>query len=698
MSFYTHFHQKRGAIFLRWIDDEGRRKTSVVKDYAPSLYLKTNATEGQFKTLFGEPLKEIKCSSVAEAKEMINNYSDVSGFELFGNTKWDYAYINERWPTRKFDRSKILEFFFDIETEVGDEFPDPVKADQRINVITIYDGSAFRVWSLGKGNPDLMDHRGKLVIRSEFVDEDIMLRHFMHFWTNNYPDVLTGWNSERFDVPYLYNRLKILFGEGFASTLSPVNNVRAFHVDEKTIGYEIKGVEHLDYMQLYKKYVPGERDFSLDSVCEDEIGVQKIENPYDSFKEFYQNDFPLFVEYNIRDVDLLVQLDEKRKFLNLTYTIAYLVGMNYSDVFGTVMPWDIFIQNSLKLKGIFVPTTVDRSSENRKIMGGFVMKPNPGLRKWLVSIDADSLYPSAIRTWNISPETLVQPEDVPDELLPWFNRIQIDELIEGDPKLTKLLKKHKLTMTANGQFFRTDKQGIMAELTSNVYEGRVRAKSRSKELLKQAERETDPSRKRALADEAAALDSEQYALKILLNSLYGAFANEHFRFFDLRMAEGITTTGQFFIRRVGERVSAWIDKLSGNKDSLIYIDTDSVVGETKIYYNNQEMTIADAFSLGGDVEVNDDVTKNYVISPKATTLTYDPKTKQVVERDIRYIMKHRVKKEMFKITVDGKEVVCTEDHSLVVKRGRKIIKVSPREVVKGDKFLYIDKEKFASGN
>lgn len=573
MSFYTHFHNRGDAIFLRWIDEQGRRRSTVVKDFQPTLYVKTNE-ETKYQTLEGFYLKPVQTESISDAKRFIEEYSDVEGFEAYGNTNWDYSYINQRWEQDiKYDESLILTYYLDIETEVSDEFPDPNLAKERINVLTIFDGTKFHCWCFQDARPK-MKHPFPVELKV-FSDEDSMLRNFVAFWTGNYPDVVTGWNTERFDIIYLLNRIRQRLGEDKMKSLSPVGLIREYNIDQKSTSFEIKGIEHLDYLQLFKKYMPGERDFSLDAVCEDFLGEQKLENPYSTFREFYEKSWDLFVDYNIHDVSLVHKLEQKLKLLSLTFSIAYLVKMNYSDVFGTVKPWDIFIQNSLYKENKFVRCKTSPGVADRQIMGGFVMTPVPGRYEWVVSFDANSLYPSIIRTWNISPETILSEHEVPDELIKYYDKIQVDEMLKDTSELAALLKKYNLTMTANGHFFRRDKQGIMPLLTGMVYNGRVDAKNEMKKYKKALVNETDPAKREDFEARIASLDNKQLALKILLNSLYGAMANAYFRFFDFRCAEGITSTGQFFIQKVGQMASSYIDKMSGVEDSLVYIDTDS---------------------------------------------------------------------------------------------------------------------------
>jgi len=616
MEFYTHFHQRGGKVYLRCIEN-GVRTTKTISNFKPTLYIPSN-TDSEFKNLHGMPLKQMRFDGIPEAKDFVKTYADVSGMNVYGNCYWGHAAINERYiGDVAYDETQILAYYLDIETEVGDCFPDPMEALQRINVLTIFDGTAFRVWAFKDSKPT-MEHPGE-VYRRTFDDEELMLQDFIRYWHVNCPDVLTGWNIKGFDVPYLINRIMRLFGKDHVKMLSPVS--RVYESPSKAnfgkTDYDIIGVEIIDYMELFKNFMPGEREsFKLDDVAYDILGGNKLENPYSTFPEFYTNAWDTFVDYNIHDVSLVFQLEQKLKLLSLAYSIAYLVKMNFSEVFGTVKPWDIFIQNELSKVKTFVDADVSPGVSDRKIAGGFVMDPKVGRFKWVVSFDANSLYPSIIRTWNISPETLVRAEDVPAKLLPWYDRIQIDELLNPTPELTELLHIYNFTMTANGQFYRRDFQGVMPKLCEYVYNMRKAAQKELKAKKKQLQDLPEGSDSSALQASITALDNKQWALKILINSLYGAMANEYFRHFDFRNAEGITTTGQYFIRYVAKHGSAFLDKLTGGDDSLVYIDTDS-------NYFTLEAMVQKAGLMGADNHKVVDVIDKFCtarIDPKIKTL------------------------------------------------------------------------------
>lgn len=476
MAYYTHFHRKGNSVFVRWIDDQGVRRTKVVRKYEPTLYIRSNEETGWW-SLHGDPVKPIEFDSIKEARDFLQQYEGVDGFDIFGNTNWEYDCINKMFPhVIKGDQKQLRIFYIDIETEVGDTFPDPHLANQRINVVTIFDGSVYRVWTFNptKIEPEYDGHQVDLRV---FKDEDAMLRDMIRFWSSDYPDIITAWNSTSFDIPYIINRIRNQLGADHASRLSPVGSIgEKKNRMSNLIEYDIQGIEHLDYLLLFKKFMPGERDFSLDAVAEDFLHENKLENPESSFKKFYENHWDTFLLYNIHDVGLVKRLDDKLRFISLAMAIAYMSKTNYTDSLGTVKVWDAFIQNYLYADKKLVPATFDVKTPDRQIAGGFVADPKAGRYDWLVSFDANSLYPSLMRTFNISPETILSMDEVPEELMPFYDKIHT----KLPSELPELLKKHGLTMTMNGQFFRTDSQGIIPKLAGLVYNQRVQTKNEMK--------------------------------------------------------------------------------------------------------------------------------------------------------------------------------------------------------------------------
>ncbi len=579
--FYTHFHQTNRAVFVRYVNKEGKRVSEWRNDCKPTLYIKSNKPT-KYKSLYDDPIAPVKFDSIAEAREFIKQYEDVDGFSIFGNQYFSYDYIDNMFKGDiEFDEKQILTYIIDIETEIDGKFPNKDAAIEPINVLTIFDikNEKITTWTYKPVVKKEINHGFPVEYRT-FSNEYRMLEDFIGWFSCDYPDVLTGWHTAGFDIPFLINRIKRIMGEEFANKLSPVGRIREFQnkINGET-EFEIIGIQHLDYLRLYKYFIPGERDFSLNAVSEELLGEKKLENPFDSFAEFYQKDWDRFVDYNIKDTILVYRLDKKLKLLNLNYTLTYLAKVNYSDTLGKTRAWDVYIQNNLKKNNIFV--NVDKNSYNTDsdepngIMGGFVLEPRAGKYKWIVSFDANSLYPSIIRSLNISPETFLKYDDVPDELIQFYGRNMIEDLLNNKVDITELLKKHNLSMSANGYFYRNDKQGIIPHLVEKVYNLRVEKKNEMKKFLKLEQEETDKKKKKEYEDKAASLDAMQNAAKIFINSVYGAMACSYFRFFNERLAESVTATGQYFVRYTAKKTSIYIDSLSGKNDSLVYIDTDS---------------------------------------------------------------------------------------------------------------------------
>ena len=566
MKFYTYFLKRGSAVYERYIEDGVRKERNV--ELEPKLYVKSNEPT-QFQSLYGQYLKQCSTTDYESYQNKKRQFQE-AGYECFGYEHCDYAYIAQNYGLEcPYNSSEILVFTLDIETEIPDNgFPTPEVAECPINVLTIHHSlnDKFYVFTYKdfEVTEEIDNIRPDRIVPKVYEDERSMLLGFLKFWNDERPDVLSGWNTEGFDLKYLYHRLKrleVVFGRKRGE--DALSFAGKSYVN-KWNEVELKGLSHLDFLQVMKKFNYGERAWSLDSVARDFLGVAKITNPYGNFKEFYTKNWNLFVTYNIRDVELVVRLMQKTKQLELIYSLAYLVGCNYEDTYGTLKPWEIYIQNVLMKEGVFLSVSEKSPGKEGGIMGGYVKDPKPGKYEWLVSFDQNSLYPSILRTWNIGPETII--EDIPEGLSRYHNKIY-----EEIPKeLPELLKKHNLTMTANGQFFRRDKKGVLARISGHVYDQRVETKNQMKALKKS-------NYEKGIKDDPKIdeLDHKQYALKILLNSLYGALANRFFSFFDFRCAEAITSTGQYIIRRIGENVGREIDRVSGENDSLVYIDTDS---------------------------------------------------------------------------------------------------------------------------
>ena len=550
MKFYTSVVQLGNQICVRGVEN-GRRFQSKPQ-FKPRLFIpQTKLAKNTYHNIFGEGLEMIEFGDVADAREFVKTYEDVGNMKIHGNTNWQYQYITENYAGHiDFDMRQVDIRSIDIETETESGFPDIETANERILLISVQDYATKDIVTYS-----VRDH----------ASEDDMLRKFMADWVHNCPDVITGWNIGLFDVPYLVHRIRRVLGEDAVKQLSPWRNVRAREIrmnDKVLTAYEIAGVSQLDYLDLYKKFTyNAQESYKLDHICRVELGVGKLENPHDTFKDFYTKDWDLFVEYNRVDVERVSQLEDKMKLIELALTMAYDAKCNFNDVFSAVRIWDCTLYNHLWDQNIVVHPR-DNSRPDRSIVGAYVQDPVPGKYDWVVSFDATSLYPSIIMQYNMSPECLteVSLDTTVDDLL--SRKINTADLVDND-----------LAMSANGHTFRRDKMGLFPEIVAKLFKDRQDYKKLMIEAQKKYEDTKDPK----YQNDISKYNNFQMARKIQLNSLFGAWANYYFRYFDDRIAEGITMTGQYIIRTVGAALDVYLNKICGTKDFKysFYSDTDS---------------------------------------------------------------------------------------------------------------------------
>ena len=561
MEFYTSVHALGDKVFIRGYD-KGRQYQRKV-DFYPTLYV-TSKKDSSWKTLDGVYVDEIKPGSIKETREFVKQYEDVHGFDVYGNTNYAYQYISDNYDEVNWDMDLVRVFTIDIETKTENGFPDIKSANEEILLITIRDSKDKQITTFGVG--DYLNSRSD-VNYINCRDEQHLLKEFIIFWQQNYPDAITGWNTDFFDMPYLIRRIARELGDSFANKISPwgyVNERKTFIKGNEEIHYDILGISQLDYLELYKKYTYTKQEsYRLDYIAEQELGDKKKENPEDNFKDFYTKHWQKFVEYNIHDVELVVKLEDKMRLLELHLTMAYNAKINPEDVYSQVRMWDTIIYNHLRKKGIVIPAKAF-SGKDAQFEGAYVKDPIIGLHKWMASFDLNSLYPHLIMQYNISPETLTSEKLT----------VNVEKLLNKEVD-TDYCKRRDLSLTANGWTYRKDIKGFMPELMEKMYTDRSKFK---KQMLKvQQEYEKDKSKKQLLKD-ISRLNNLQMAMKIALNSAYGAMGNQYFRYFDIRMAEGITTSGQLSIRWMANKLNAFMNKTlkTDNKDYVVAIDTDSI--------------------------------------------------------------------------------------------------------------------------
>ena len=560
MKFYTNVEQAGNRLLVRGYNN-GQRYSDRIP-FNPTLFLPTKQ-HSKWKTLEGQPVQPHRFGSITEAREFVKGYKEVPDFEIHGNTRFLYQYIAEQHPEDqvKFDSSKIRIFNIDIETAAENGFPDVESADQEILAISVKDSFTGRITVFG-ARP--YDNKDSMVDYMHFRSEESMLGAFLEYWQANFPDVITGWNVQLFDMPYICNRVERILGDKFVKLLSPwklVSQREIYIKGRKQFAVDTLGISTLDYLELYKKFTyTNQESYRLDHICSVELGEKKLDHSeYDTFKEFYENDWQKFIDYNIHDVRLVDKLDDKMKLIELAYTMAYDAKVNYEDVFSQVRMWDNYIYNELNKRKIAIPPKKE-STKDTKYAGAYVKEPKPGFYDWVVSFDLNSLYPHLIMQYNISPETLRDTR---------HPSATVDGILNQEVIIEK-----EFATCANGAQYRKDRHGFLPEMMQKMYDSRVIFKKKMIEAKKQYEKTPTVE----LMKEIARCNNIQMAKKISLNSAYGAIGNEHFRYYKTANAEAITLSGQVSIRWIENKMNEYLNKLlsTQDKDYVIASDTDSI--------------------------------------------------------------------------------------------------------------------------
>jgi len=562
MNFYKNVIEHRGKLLIRGIHEGKEYKNKI--DYSPTLYAKTQDDTG-FKTLQNENLKPIKFDSISKAREFKKTYNTGSS-PLFGMDRYQYQYIADEYPeTMKFDKDLIKIFTVDIECTAENGFPDIENAIEELLAITVKNQSNKQIitWGTGDFKTDRSD-----VTYIKCKSEKSLIMEFMKFWTKNYPDVITGWNTKFFDIPYLFNRIKNLVYEKVLKKFSPWNLVEKETVvlrGRPQTHYNIFGIAMLDYLDLYQKFIPTKQEsYKLDYIGKVELGLQKDENPYDTFSDWYKKDYQSFIDYNIKDVEIVDRLEDKLKLIELVLTMAYEAKVNYTDVFSQVRMWDMLIYNYLKKDNIQIPPRENYTKDD-KYEGAYVKDPITGMHNWIVSFDINSLYPHLIMQYNISPEKIIGVKS---------DGISVDRLLDHATPLDHL-KAEGACITPNGAMFKIDSPGFLPKLMESMYNDRVKFKT----LSFQAKQEYQKTKDKSLLKEISRCHNIQWAKKIALNSAYGAIGNQYFRYYDVRQATAITSAGQFVIRWIEKNVNEYMNTILKTEEKVDYIvasDTDSI--------------------------------------------------------------------------------------------------------------------------
>jgi DNA polymerase elongation subunit (family B) len=555
---YTNVALRGKNILYRGINEDGTR-FQTKEEFRPTMFVPSKE-KTKYKTLNGVYAEPIQPGNIQDTREFIDRYQDVQGFEIYGNNDFIYQFIGANYRGEvDYDFSKIKVATIDIECESEYGFPRPDNPNERVNAITVDFNGWVYVFGLGEFSLEEKDNLRQFV----FETEEELLDSFLSTWELESPDVVTGWNVRFFDIPYLVNRISEVLGSSAAKRLSPwkvlkERSIRKMNRENQT--YEIVGVSTLDYYELYKTFTyVNQESYRLDHIAFVELGEKKLSyDEYDSMATFYRNDFNKFIEYNVKDVELIKNLEDKMKLLELAVSLAYAAKVNFMDVFGQVRMWDCIIYHYLMEHNIVIPPKTT-SKKDSQYAGAYVKDPIVGMHDWVVSFDLNSLYPHLIMQYNISPETMIdQDKDI---------SISPNTILSG-----KLPAKNGYSIAANGTCYTKEHQGFLPALMEKLYKERKMYKKKMIECQKRQQSGEN------LEKEIAKYNNFQLVRKIQLNSAYGAIGNEWFRYFNVDMAEAITLSGQLSIRWIADKLNEFLNKTIGTEDYdyVVASDTDSV--------------------------------------------------------------------------------------------------------------------------
>ena len=563
MNFYTNVSLVGDSILYRAI--ENGKSVKRIVSYNPTLFIPSNK-ESKYKTLNGKFVEPIKPGPISECRNFIKQYAGIPSFKVYGNTDYVYQYIGDEFPDDvDYDMDKITVAHIDIETQCEQGFPQVEDPQEEIIGITLAVNGKKYVLGLGEFHIDGVDCR-------KYWSEEDLLADFLDIWKKESPDIVTGWNIKFFDIPYIIQRMNRILTPVETSQLSPWKKIREKFIErssKKHRTFQILGVSILDYLDLYRTFTyTNQESYRLDHIAFVELGERKLDyGEYETIRDFYRNDFQKFMEYNVRDVDLIVMLEEKMKLLELALALAYSAKVNYEDVFSQVRTWDQIIYHHLRGEGIVIPPKKG-GKKDEQYVGAYVKDPIVGMHDWIVSFDLNSLYPHLIMQYNISPETQA-----------YFDKdfsVTPNGILSSHVLTMKSIKKFKengYSLAANGTAYRKDVMGFLPTLMEKMYQERSVYKRKMIECQKRQQ-----AGEKNLEKDISKYHNFQLVRKIQLNSAYGAIGNQYFRYYSTDMAEAVTTSGQLSIRWIANKLNEFLNKTIGTEDYdyVVASDTDSV--------------------------------------------------------------------------------------------------------------------------
>ena len=577
--------------------DEDGNRVSYDIPYQPYYYVETNIKRPDDKiSLYNTSLRKVEFPNQYRRRESIEKQiqsSRSSGVtkpvRVFENINTLQQFLIDRYwdqnATPEFSVHPIKLLFVDIETYSPDAFPNPSLANDTVNVITVYDSidKHFYTWGLGKYKP-----KDKDVTYVNCSSERELLVNFIDYIKSDYPDILSGWNSELFDIPYLVNRIQRVLGDDASKSLSPVNVIYSRELVSQFGKYNtrwhIKGMSCVDYLDVYKKFSQGLRpSYKLDAIGEYELGEKKIDYGSTNLASLSKDDWELFVDYNIQDVRLLVKMEQKLQYLELLRMLAYTGLTMFENAMGTLNVITGAAVIEARKNNLVVPTFAKHPQTVGKYEGAYVGEPTKGFQDCIVSFDVNSLYPNIMISLNLSPETKMGTFEVSDDKI-------IVHKVKGQPNtltqknFLKVIEEQNLSVSKARVMFTQDKKGIFPTIVDNFYKERTKIRRKMNKLKKElSELDDNDERYSELEDQINKLHIKQFTIKIFINTVYGYFGNKHAPMGDIDISRSITLTGQAVIKQSTKSLTEFVkekcnltDNDLENSPFVVYNDTDSV--------------------------------------------------------------------------------------------------------------------------
>ena len=585
--------------------DKNGKRVALDCTYNPYLWIESKGKTDN-KSLFNTDIIKKEFGNSWDR----NKYIRESGrTRVFENIAPEHQFlIDTFWREHQqdtFSQHPLKVMYIDIETYSPDAFPIPSEAKDIINVITVFDSlkNKFITWGLGKLKQDI-DNCKYIACSSEVV----LLSKFLEYLELDYPDIITGWNTEFFDIPYIINRVRNVLGEEAVKRLSPVRNVYkrtlTGQFGREQDKYYIKGISCLDYLDVYKKFSVGLREsYKLDAIAEFELDEKKVDYGNTNLSSLADDDWQTFVVYNVQDVNLIVKMEDKLRYLELLRMLAYVGCTTFESAMGTLSTITGAVVMKGRESGLAIPTFVKDSAQHQRYEGAYVGEPQRGFQKNIISFDANSLYPNTMISLNLSPETKIGTIVSKTDHAVTIKHVNGQTFTLKHDAFMKFVKDEKIAISKAKVLFTQAKKGIVPEIVDRLYQQRVEIKKELKtHKLNLLTIDKDTKEYKSVKKIIDRLDIKQFTIKILINTVYGYFGNKHAPIGDSDIARSITLTGQAVIKQSNTILREYIKQISGDdkSDPIIYNDTDSsyisirpIVDSLKLQFTDKNNKVTD---------------------------------------------------------------------------------------------------------